>query len=238
MILDVKHGGLGDHLAFSTLPEIAHAQGYEVWLSNSSEFRNSEIKEVVWQKNPFFKGFCDQLPNAGHQAISLLEGSYRYFDREFIERIEEAHNLRSQNCYPKTYLQHADVTDFNSRTIVDIGSTTHEFSQSTLADFLHWSQHHFDINLNEALIPHFKMQVAKNNPNSNFGIPVLVESLAHYATLLANCHTLVCVHSGAHALAASLHHQGRMPRIICLTRAWNYNSRTFVFPNVFYHIAV
>ena len=49
-ILYVDFGGLGDHLAFSTLPEICDKNGYDLFLNSKSKFRDNQIFELVRQK--------------------------------------------------------------------------------------------------------------------------------------------------------------------------------------------
>src|SRR5947207_11662287 len=62
LILQIKFGGLGDHLFFSHLPRIAKQRGEcaEVYISNRSCFRSPEYKELIWKLNPFVDGFVDE----------------------------------------------------------------------------------------------------------------------------------------------------------------------------------
>lgn len=69
LIIEIKNGGLGDHLFYSHIPRIAKETGaYEkVFISNHSNLRNKAYKELIWDKNPFVDGFTDK------------EGSYPVF---------------------------------------------------------------------------------------------------------------------------------------------------------------
>src|SRR6266496_3112403 len=62
LILQIKFGGLGDHLFFSHLPRIAKQSGEctGVYISNQSCFRSPEYKELIWKLNPFVDGFVDE----------------------------------------------------------------------------------------------------------------------------------------------------------------------------------
>ena len=68
LVLQVRYGGLGDHLFFSHLPRIAKQTGAyrNVYISNRSEFRDPEIRRLVWERNPYVDGFCDEW---GDQAL-------------------------------------------------------------------------------------------------------------------------------------------------------------------------
>ena len=70
-ILYVAFGGLGDHLLFSTLPELLDYHGYDFYLSHLSEFRNTQTLDLVWKSNPYFKGISEEPPNCGHGYTDL-----------------------------------------------------------------------------------------------------------------------------------------------------------------------
>ena len=55
-ILYIKYGGLGDNLQYSTLPELFVKNGYDVYISNQSEFRNDEIKKTSMGLQSLYKG--------------------------------------------------------------------------------------------------------------------------------------------------------------------------------------
>ena len=63
IIIEQPWGGLGDNLQFSTIPEIAHQLGIEVWVSNYNTYRNKETKQLVWDLNPFIKGYTNERGN-------------------------------------------------------------------------------------------------------------------------------------------------------------------------------
>jgi hypothetical protein len=62
LIIDIRKGGLGDHLFYSHLPRIAKQHGgYDkVLISAHSYFRNPDYKKLVWELNPFVDGFTNQ----------------------------------------------------------------------------------------------------------------------------------------------------------------------------------
>lgn len=61
LIIEIKKGGLGDHLFYSHIPRIAKiTQQYDVVLiSNKSIFRNTDYKKLIWELNPYVDGFTN-----------------------------------------------------------------------------------------------------------------------------------------------------------------------------------
>jgi hypothetical protein len=91
-------GGLGDTLQFSTLPEMFHEQGHEVFLTADAPFRNSSIRSI-WDTNPFVKGQADVAWTLGDTPGCKYQN---LFD-DFIKNWEYAHGLIPKNSFPKIY---------------------------------------------------------------------------------------------------------------------------------------
>jgi hypothetical protein len=64
LIIGTEYIGLGDHLQFSTIPELAREFGVQAYVSTQNVYRNPEIKKLVWDLNPFIK-WTDEAPNIG-----------------------------------------------------------------------------------------------------------------------------------------------------------------------------
>lgn len=62
LILQLKYGGLGDHLFYSHIPRIAKETGVydKVLISNKSEFRSNDYRHIIWELNPHIDGFTDE----------------------------------------------------------------------------------------------------------------------------------------------------------------------------------
>jgi hypothetical protein len=73
LILDIRKGGLGDHLFYSHIPRIAKETGAfeQVYVSNHSLFRSPDYKKLVWETNPYLDGFTDE-PGIYHFPEELL----------------------------------------------------------------------------------------------------------------------------------------------------------------------
>src|SRR5438093_9007669 len=61
-VIQIKYGGLGDHLFYTHLPRIAKQHGgyARVFISNFSEYRNPNYRRLVWESNPYVDGFSDE----------------------------------------------------------------------------------------------------------------------------------------------------------------------------------
>lgn len=122
-ILFVDFGGLGDHLAWSTIPETCHNNGYDFYLSDKSVFKSQETFDLVWNQNPFFKGIIAEEPNCGHNNYTNLEG--------YNDEISTNKNLEEKMGFSESTLEHGSKYPviYYQPTFVD------KFEDSLLIDF-------------------------------------------------------------------------------------------------------
>ena len=120
LIIEIKKGGLGDHLFFSHLPRIAKETGAydKVFFSNQSECRHPDTIELIWKLNPWLDGFTDQrgeyyFPvnvNESHNlldAIMLaygLEDGLRFHEPEIYYTPNLMTNLEGTLVYDPNYI--------------------------------------------------------------------------------------------------------------------------------------
>ena len=78
--LKAWHGGLGDALQFSTLPEeFEKQQGRKTYIVADAPFRNEGIYDLVWDKNPYVHGKkfgewnAGDLPSIPYREDGFLE---------------------------------------------------------------------------------------------------------------------------------------------------------------------
>ena len=101
IVINVDHGGLGDNLQFSTLPEEFCKQKKEkVYLSSTSKARNDEIVDLIWKRNPYISGITNNIPNAGHIGKKFPKSN----KLNIIQNWEILHDLKIRNKYPKNIL--------------------------------------------------------------------------------------------------------------------------------------
>jgi len=122
VILGAWHGGLGDQLQFSTLPEEFYKQqGRETYLMDGATFRNKEIYDLVWGCNPYVKGVKEGERNAGdlpEMDVSECKTG------NWISNWELLHGLTPTNIRPKIYYQPKKMEEFYGSILVDLSSIT------------------------------------------------------------------------------------------------------------------
>ncbi len=125
LIIKIKYGGLGDHLFYSHIPRIAKESGKysEVFISNKSDFRNEELKDLIWKNNPYVDGFSDAdgtnietiTIDAGEEANLLdkimlgfgLDDSKRFHDPEIYYKPKLIPELSGKTLYDPNYISNA-----------------------------------------------------------------------------------------------------------------------------------
>ena len=96
VFLKAYHGGLGDALQFSTLPEEFYKQeGRKTYIVEDAPFRNQEIYDLVWGKNPYVLGKKEgewieywtngQLRSKGTYNNGKKEGLWKSYDENGIK---------------------------------------------------------------------------------------------------------------------------------------------------------
>ena len=78
-------GGLGDNLQFTTLPKLFSEKGVDFFISQYNTYRNPEIYEFCWAKNPYVKGIVSNVANVGACAPDIKKGVTNIkFNKKYI----------------------------------------------------------------------------------------------------------------------------------------------------------
>jgi hypothetical protein len=191
--------GLGDHLQFSTLPELVSKTGETVDLHDEAIFSNDEIKWLVYSCNPYIKGKSSGSWDYGDGSKNW---DYQHRHQSFIKNIESASGLIPENDNPKVYYEPKKIGNFD--VVIDLGSVC-------LKDRLDYDKSKAEINnLLETTLKGSSPLIIKNKfyPSNNFlGFPEFeIESLKQYCDLISSSVNYISFLSGGHALAASLKH--------------------------------
>jgi len=112
IILEQSWGGLGDNLQFSTIPEVAHDKGIDVYISNKNAYRDEDIKKLVWELNPYIKGFTDEPSNIGEytdfgESYNIIMNWERKIFGEYY------------NDSPKLYYKPNILDEFLDKIVID-----------------------------------------------------------------------------------------------------------------------
>ena len=193
-IIQPFFGGMGDSLEHSHLPRRFSEQGDEVYLSSRAQFRNTQIKKLVWDMNPFIKGLSDDEPNAGDAAVS-----YRNDGLGFMSNWESVHGLKPETKYPEVYYRPKTLSSLQDKTLVDLScvSLSPDYNKDQLLEiaksYPNYMSMLFVSNISDG---HFDL-----NDNLN---GYVIHNIFDYCDAIYSCKKFVCLFAGGNALASAL----------------------------------
>lgn len=213
-------GGLGDNLAFSTLPKLYTEAGYDVYISKTNVYRNPEIYDLVWKLNPYVKGESDLPPNAGSNR-----GYQIFCEDNCMRNMELTHGLSTGTSkYPEIYYKPTILPEFEDCLVYDITSIsslyTDEFIKSRFESVFKKYP-----NLKRKLV---KFKNINNRPSPDFEDDIIeVNSIFEYCDIINSCKVFVSLLSGSSALASAIKQDKPLPEIFTFHHS-PYN-KTFIF---------
>lgn len=203
VVISTPWGGLGDHLQFSTLPELYAQQGHTVWIHKDAPFRNSEIKEMVWSNNPYIAGLSDLSPNAGG-GIAYI----RHITDSIVSDWEVAHGFGVQNHYPKLYYEPDmdGLEDLRNTILIDLTCVSDTYDRAELHDevirMLLLDAKHTNLQHKEVIFTNSDVFTEEHTLGDVPTIPI--HSLYHYVDVLAASAGIITLMSGAAVLASTI----------------------------------
>ena len=239
VFLKAWHGGLGDALQFSTLPEEFYKQqGRKTYIVEDAPFRNPEIYDLVWDKNPYVHGKKAGVWNAG----DLAEIPYQQLCMDgkgtgnMISNWELFHGLEPVNTHPKIYYEPEMHDGFKDVFIVDYTSTTIDYDQNELKRILEDTKKEYPDK--RFLSVDFIKSVSSNSYNIDYDGYVEVESIFRYCDLIASSYGILTLSSGASHMSSAIKDYSPDLKSICvMSKKWyNYHKERglFFFDNVDY----
>ncbi|MFA5422260.1 MAG: hypothetical protein WC374_00185 [Phycisphaerae bacterium] len=111
LVIQIPFGGLGDHLSYSSLPELLLKQkNIKTFISNKSVFDSKAILDFVWKLNPYVE-FTDEY---GWFTYELLESNFTTMDKYF----QNLFGLEV-NGLPKVYYKPKLIEELKNSVIVN-----------------------------------------------------------------------------------------------------------------------
>jgi len=218
IILQIGHGGLGDNLFLSHIPQIAKETGdlHKVFVSAHSVFRDDAYKELIWESNPYVDGFVDQTgfeivgPHAWRVQASLLDHySLKIGLNNRISYLEPECNLLDQYMLafglddglrfhePKIYQKIPKKREYENVVLYDPNYITHVGTISSEAVREFFKSHRVQ--------PDIQMQPYANAVElSEIRGQITRGSILDFCSLIVSCKELYCLMSGTATLAAAL----------------------------------
>jgi len=235
VILSAFHGGLGDNLQFSTLPEEFYKQqGRETYIWSQASFRNSEIYDLVWGHNPYVKGIKDGIWTAGDTP----EIGHKTLISDCIMNWEALHGLEPTNKYPKIYYKPKKIYGFHNIILVDLSSISITYDSNEILELyntikkLHKDMMFFGVEFTNKIKDATIIEPDVDNK-------ILIEDIFTYVDLMYSSFGVVSLHSGQNHLASAIKNQyNKDLKVYCLMDDVEYvrqkKKAIFVFDNVTY----
>lgn len=246
-ILYVNWGGLGDHLSFSTLPEIFTHLGYDFYINDKSSFRSQEIYDLVWGCNPYVKGLTSENANCGH-IDNWGVGTPVVFDKSMSmhSNIERLYGISGDCNYPILYYTPKNIFEYNDSIVLDLNAFSvadHPHNINKIMEYIQSleSKKVFYI-LSDSSYGRSIIDVSTIR-EYNF-TPIKTKNIFNYVDLIYSCKKFSSFWSGGSHIAASIKHRYKNElEIDCLKVAnlgpsdWGINNKSFFwYDNVNYII--
>jgi len=218
MVLQVGHGGLGDNLFLSHIPQIAKEIGNigRVFVSTHSLFRDAAYKQLIWESNPYVDGFVDKPgfeivgPHAQRIRGSLLNHYLLKmgFDNR-ISYLKPGCNLLDQYMLamglddglrfhePKIYQQIPKRSEYENIILYDPNYITNvgAISAGAVREFFK----------REGVQPNTQMQPRRNSIElSELTNRFSTINIVDFCSLIVSCKAVYCLATGTATLAAAL----------------------------------
>ena len=226
-IFGIKHHGLGDSLAFSTIPERLskeHSKSCFFYDQDINSFKNKEIYGLVWGMNPYIKGVTNIYPNCGGNI-----GGTPSDEHTVVWHFEKLHGLEPKNETPKIYYEPKIIDELKDVTIIDLNSFHYYKAISENKDAIK--------ELVLSLVGERYMFISYENKvgveeinRSIFGQECdsyTIYSLLHYCDVINSCKKYICANSGGNSLSSAINGGAD----IIMTDI----NKGYTFPNNNYH---
>ena len=197
LVLEIPHGGLGDHLFWTPIPRVAKSLGRydKVFVSTQSQFRDGSYKDLVWGANPFVDGFVDAKglllgDMACDGTCNLLDRMLRHFG------LEDGHLFHEPEIHFPVHVRD-DVSGMSLYDPNYVSNAGDGLTRADVASLLRTEGFHADAQL-------------PSRPGSTClaleGVPIIAESssLSDYAGVVRGCRSFACLATGSATLAAAL----------------------------------
>ena len=214
LVIQVPYGGLGDHLMYSSLPELLWKQKQiKTFVSNGSIYRSEAIQKFVWELNPYVT-FTDRKGWFIHKPV---RDDFTVLD----EYLQDLFGIEGEG-HPKIYYTPNLIEQIKGKTIVDAscgasGKANGYFEPDFYKRFLEYLKNNVD---DFILITHQHSGTKDKLQElikATFAPPCYnVSTIEQLANVLFSASKRLLLYSGAASLAAAL---GKTSHILCYKKA-------------------
>jgi hypothetical protein len=207
LVLQLKKGGLGDHLFYSHVPRAAkESKTFDaVLISNQSHFRHPDYKRLVWELNPFVDGFTDEAGVFPEDENIMLQPGENLPDRlMLLLGIDDGKRFHEPEIFYKPTLKPElrDATIYDPNFVSWVGGLRPE----DVEYFFRKKKIRID----------FQMKPRDGGADARFNLsytslalsePVAIletPTLEDFCNIIASCKKMFCLTTGTATLAAAL----------------------------------
>lgn len=206
--------GLGDALVYSHIPEIAKTlYNYDkVYISSLVKYRNQEVKELVWDLNPFVDGFTDketEFPQCINQRIHK-EG-WKIPNQNIFDTVMLKYGFDNKERFNsgKIYYSPIFIEEYKERDLFDPYFVTYTGDKIRI-DYL---QKELDLN-NTWQLEIDKEKISSKKPPSMISCETdkffNVNSLKDYINKAFSCKKFYCMFAGMSLLMPAIGKQANV----------------------------
>ncbi len=200
IILNIQHGGLGDWLVYSKIPELLYKKfSVKTYISKSSysNLRNKEIYSLIFEKNPFCYGLKDvesqnniyTFSHFPHEKniLTLLTDKRQ---KDWSSIISRQLHIDESDSTPKVYVSPKHLEEYRDAILVDLNFIS--------GKKLGWYYNQEKINkiIDDCKKKYNTSKVVYVNPSD--------QDIHTYYGMINSCACFVTILSGGAALAATI----------------------------------
>jgi len=227
--------GLGDNLLYSTLPRLYAERGTEVLVSQRPGCRNREIQNLVWEQNPYVKGFTphiatvpDGIDSEGAMTNAIIAEAKRY--KSPVTAVERLHGFTTSGQYPEVHYKPTLREEWASKVVCDPSSMSIHLTEGRFTRFIDWCCSWYGLHQSSIVVVKSQFSGAGTSRlpgNARYR----VSGIHEYADIILSCKMFLCIHSGGAALASALLRDDA-EKVVVVTDEISFDSKCFTFPNL------
>jgi len=192
-VIEVKYGGIGDHLLYSHLPYIAKQSGKydKVYVSNHSVYRDDEYRRLVWELNPYVDGFCNE--HGRYPLFESVESGMNLLDKiMLLQGLDDGERFHE----PKLYVRCRYRNDLSDAVVYDPNYISNA-GRICSADVKRYLQK------NNIHVTH-QMALRNNSHPIECDNVIHTPTLEEFFSVIVSCRQLICLTTGTATIAAAL----------------------------------
>ena len=211
LVIEIPHGGLGDHLFYTKLPQIAkNSFGYDkVFISKLSKIRRKDHYNILWTANPFVDGFCYSHGRVINNVLPESDSPLKNINKSgknILDLVKIEYNLDDKARFdePIIYYEPKFIEYYKDKVIFDPNFITNQRNLDNYDFIKHFfTENNIDINCQFPAKKGYEVL----NISSNF---IYDKDFYEYLDILNSCKDFYCFASGSAVLMRSINRKANV----------------------------